>query len=227
MKTSPLDFLLSAVALGLILVCACAIAAWVVTPLSIRFFGDYHVIADSLLFLLSFGLLAALLTRILLVVRPLRSGNYSMDDPIFVYWKLLTVIYEFGRGALLPFTTVFARPLVAALFGAKVGGNAALGGRIVDPPLVVIADGAVFGLNSVLAPHTITSGRIILGTVRVGRGATVGVGVVVMAGVEIGDGAVVAAGSVLPPFTKVPAGELWGGAPARKIKVIEPTDLRG
>lgn len=37
----------------------------------------------------------------------------------------------------------------------------------------------------------------------------------------IGNGAVIAANSVISPGTEIPNDELWGGAPARKIKNIE------
>jgi carbonic anhydrase/acetyltransferase-like protein (isoleucine patch superfamily) len=188
--------------------------------------GDYHVVADALFFLLAYGTISGLLTRILLWLRPLRPGDYAMEESAFTMWKLLTVVYELGRGALLPFTTVFAQPAVAMLFGARIGRNVAMGGRIADPSFVTVGDGAVLGHNSVVTPHSITSGRILLRTVRIGRDATIGVNVVVMAGVDIGEGSVVAAGSVVPPATAIPPGELWGGVPARKLKVIEPPDLR-
>jgi len=226
MKTSALDFLLAGTALLALLACGLALTVFLVWPVTVRWFGDFHVLADTLAFLLAFGCLAALLTRLLLFLRPLRPGDYRMDEGIFTYWKLLTVIHEFGRGALLPFTTVFARPLVAVLFGARVGANTAFGGKVQDLPLVSIGDGAVLGHGSLIAAHAITSGRIILGEVRIGSGATIGVNVVVMAGTEVGEGAVVAAGSVLPPFSKVPGGELWGGIPAKRIKALESSDVR-
>lgn len=226
MKTRPLDFLLSGIALASILGAALGIIAVAVAPISGKILGDYHVIADALAFLLSFGLVAALWMRVLLAIWPLQPGDHAMDQPIFVVWKLSTVIYAFGRGALLPFTTVFAQPLVARLFGASIEGEAALGGRIADPSLVRIGAGAILGHNSAVTPHAITSGRIILEQVDIGRGATLGVNVVVMAGAKIGDGSVVAAGSVVPPFTTIPPGELWGGIPARKIKALEPEDFR-
>lgn len=226
MKTTPIDFLLSGLALALLLAGALALTGFLVAPLTAVWVGDYRAIANGLVFLLAFGLLSALLSRVLLALRPFQAGAYSMDDPLFIRWKLLTVIYEFGRGALLPFTTVFARPLVATLFGARIGANTALGGRIADPFLVTVGEGAVLGHNSVLTPHAITTGRLILKEVRIGRGVTVGVNTVVMAGAEIGDGSVLAAGSVVPPFTRIPPGELWGGVPARRIKALEDSDYR-
>jgi acetyltransferase-like isoleucine patch superfamily enzyme len=225
-KTGALDFLIAGLALGLILALSVAATGFLVMPLSMRWLGDYHVLVDGASLLLSYGLLSALLATVLQKLWPLRPGDYGMDQPIFVYWKLLTVNYEFGRGALLPFTTVFARPLVAKLFGARVGANVAFGGRIADPGLVSVGDGAVLGHNSVITPHAITSGQIILREVSIGRGATVGVNVVIMAGVQVGDSAIVTAGAVVPPHTSIPAGELWGGVPARKIKNLAPSDIR-
>jgi acetyltransferase-like isoleucine patch superfamily enzyme len=225
-KTHPLDFLLAGLALAVVSGLSLLLVAFVVVPLSTRWLGDYHVIADAALLLLSFGLLCAVLAAGLQKVQPLRPGDYAMEDRIFTYWKLLTVLYEFGRGALLPFTTVFARPLVAKLFGARIGRNVALGGRIADPALVSVGDDAILGHNSVLTPHAINSGQIILREVRIGRGATVGVNVVVMAGVEIGEGAIVTSGAVVAPHTRIPSQELWGGMPARKIKDLSPSDYR-
>ena len=227
MNTSPLDFLLSGVCLLLLAAVAGAVSFVLLGPYSAIAFGRYGPLVDVAAFLLVFGLGCAALSRLLLRARPLVPGQYSMDDSVFTYWKLLTVLYEFGRGALLPCTTVFARPLVAKLFGAEVGGETALGGRIADPSLVHIARGAVLGHNSVLTPHVITSGKILLQDVRIGAGATVGVNVVVNAGVDVGENSVVAAGSVIAPFTRIPPGELWGGVPARRIKALEASDQRG
>jgi acetyltransferase-like isoleucine patch superfamily enzyme len=128
------------------------------------------------------------------------------------------VVYEFGRGALLPFTTVFAKPLVAKLFGAKIGKDIALAGHLVDPEFITIGDEAIVGQGSVVTAHAITSGYLVLAPVNIGARATIGVNAVVMSGVEVGEGSVVTAGAVVPPDTKIPPGELWGGVPARKIK---------
>ena len=54
----------------------------------------------------------------------------------------------------------------------------------------------------------------------VGEGAVVGIGSVPMPGACIGKYAVVAPGAVVPPGTNIPAHEMWGGIPARKIKEL-------
>jgi carbonic anhydrase/acetyltransferase-like protein (isoleucine patch superfamily) len=52
--------------------------------------------------------------------------------------------------------------------------------------------------------------------------ALIGMGAVVMDDAEVGAGAIVAAGAVVLSRTKIGANELWGGAPAKFIKMVEP-----
>ena len=56
--------------------------------------------------------------------------------------------------------------------------------------------------------------------------ALIGMGAVVMDDAEVGEGALVAAGSVVLSRTKIGANELWGGAPARFIKMVDPATSR-
>jgi acetyltransferase-like isoleucine patch superfamily enzyme len=217
-KTEALDFVLSMIAITLLAAIATALTAMCALFFTRAWLGSYHVLADTLLFLLFFGLAAAGFCRILLALSLIRPGRYPMGDPLFRWWKLFTVIYEFGRGALLPFTTVFAKPLVAKLFGTQIGKDIALGGHLVDPEFISIGDEAIIGQDSVITAHTITSGYLILDPVIIGTKATVGVNVVVMSGVKVGEGAILAAGAVVPPNTEIPPGELWGGITARKLK---------
>lgn len=52
--------------------------------------------------------------------------------------------------------------------------------------------------------------------------ALIGMGAVVMDDAEVGEGALVAAGSVVLSRTKIGPHELWGGCPAKFIKMMEP-----
>jgi carbonic anhydrase/acetyltransferase-like protein (isoleucine patch superfamily) len=56
--------------------------------------------------------------------------------------------------------------------------------------------------------------------------ALVGMGAVVMDDAEVGEGAIVAAGAVVLSRTKIGPGELWGGAPAKFIKKVDPEQSR-
>src|SRR6478609_444406 len=156
MHTDPKDFLLSGLALAGLAIVTTFVVVLGVQPLSARVFSGYHWLVDGVAMLLVYGLLSSLLVRSMLASFPLRPGEYRMNDPHFTYWKFFTVVHEFGRGALLPFTTVFAKPLVAMLFGARVGRNTAMGGMLVDPPLIAIGDFAIIGLDSAKSPMLIS-----------------------------------------------------------------------
>ncbi len=56
--------------------------------------------------------------------------------------------------------------------------------------------------------------------------ALIGMGSVVMDDVVVGEGAIVAAGSVVLSRTNVPPHELWGGAPAKFIKKVDPEQAK-
>jgi len=56
--------------------------------------------------------------------------------------------------------------------------------------------------------------------------ALIGMGAVVMDDAEVGEGAIVAAGSVVLSRTKIGANELWGGAPAKFIKMVDEAQAR-
>lgn len=57
---------------------------------------------------------------------------------------------------------------------------------------------------------------------KIHDGALVGMGAVVMDDAVVGEGSIVAAGSVVLSRTVIPAGELWGGCPAKFIKKVDP-----
>lgn len=61
-------------------------------------------------------------------------------------------------------------------------------------------------------------------TVR--QGALIGMNAVVLDGADIGEGAIVAAGAVILARTKVNAGELWAGVPAKRVKMEDPEMAR-
>jgi serine acetyltransferase len=215
-KATFADFLSCTVAIGLLLTAALASVGYVSHPLAVRLIPDYFAIADFLALLFAYGVVSGVAIRLLVAVRALEAGEYAMDSPVFGYWKLLTIVYRLGHAALLPFTPIFLRPLVAWLFGARVGRHVAIGGTIDDPYLVTLGEGAVLGNNSLVAGSMIAGGRFTVGPVRIGAGATVGANAVVLPGTELGDGALLLGGSIVVAGTRIPAGETWRGNPARK-----------
>ncbi len=71
--------------------------------------------------------------------------------------------------------------------------------------------------NDVSVGHNVT-----LHGCKVKDYALIGMGAVVMDDAVVGEGAIVAAGSVVLSRTQIGPNELWGGAPAKFIKMVEP-----
>jgi len=90
---------------------------------------------------------------------------------------------------------------------------------------VEIGDNSGIGSGCVLADHnhsTAIEGRSMrdqtmeIAPIVIGKDVIVGVNSVILRGVQIGDGAVVGAGSVV--VNSIPAGEIWVGNPAKKLR---------
>lgn len=223
MKTYPIDFFLSMIALTVVAGVALGALSALRLAGTPELLGPTQAALDVFAFLFVFGVACGIGCRLISRLGFLPAGQYDMDSRVFTAWKLFNVLFEFGRGALLPFTTVIARPLVARLFGTQLGRDVAIAGRLFDPQLIRLGNEVVVGHGSALTAHTIISGRITLSPIEVGDGATIGVNAVVMAGVTIGAGSIVTPCSVVMPNTRIPAGELWGGAPAAHIKSLTRT----
>ncbi len=56
--------------------------------------------------------------------------------------------------------------------------------------------------------------------------ALIGMGSTLLDHAEVGEGAIVAAGSVVTGKTKIGPNELWGGVPARFIKMVDPAQSK-
>ena len=215
MKTTWIDYLLSSIVITALLLASVGAVAFG-APYTRLVFSDYHVLVDLVVGLLLYGLLSAGGVRILLRLRPILPGAHGFDSKVFTHWKLVTITYRLGQGALRPFFPVFLQPLLEALFGAHIGRDVALGGTLDDPYMVRVGDGTVLGNASLVSGNYINAGVLTCGFVTIGKNVTVGANSVIFPGVDIGDNAVLAGGSYVMPGTHIPPGENWRGNPARK-----------
>lgn len=106
------------------------------------------------------------------------------------------------------------------LVGARVGKRASIGlGATLDvlfPDLVTIGEDAIVGYQTTILCHEYTREWYRTGPVAIEANATVGANCTILPGVVIGERAIVSAMSLVT--RDVPAGETWGGVPARPIK---------
>ena len=215
MKSHWTDYLYSSLLIGVLLGMSATVVALAHQPM-VGLLGAHHPLAEAALALMAYGVASALLLRLMLRLHPMPAGEHGPESSAFAYWKLLTVVYRLGQGAIgwcLPF---FLRPLRDALFGARIGADVAFGGTIDDPYLVTVGAGSVLGNASLVTANYMSQGKLVSQAVVIGAGVTVGANAIVMPGCILGDGAVLQSGAVLMPGTRVPAGETWRGNPARK-----------
>jgi hypothetical protein len=216
-KTGRLDYILCGLSITVLLGLATG-TAWLASSFGPLHGSPYRVVLGVGVFLLGYGLFTAALLAIVRRFFPYPVGEFAMDSGAFTFWKLSAVLTDLARKALSPYTTVFSMPLIFAAFGARVGGQAAFGGDVEDLPLVHFGDRCTIGHGSVITAHLITGDRVLFKPVWIGAQAVVGVHSVVLPGVTLGDGAVLAPNSVATVDTVIPAGELWGGTPARRLR---------
>lgn len=106
------------------------------------------------------------------------------------------------------------------LMGAKVHPYAAVGLEVTFdifyPQHITIEEDAVVGYRTTILCHEYMSDRYRIGPVVIKRRATIGANTTLLPGVIIGEGATVSAMSLVNK--DIPAGELWGGVPVRRIR---------
>jgi acetyltransferase-like isoleucine patch superfamily enzyme len=121
--------------------------------------------------------------------------------------------------AYIAYGSNISRDLVAGEYayigqGSMINGRVSIGAyTMFGAGVMCLGDDHRYDLPAVPA---IFSGRPSLRPTVIGRDVWVGARSIILAGVEIGDGAIVAAGTVVS--SNVPACEIHGGVPNRKIK---------
>lgn len=182
--------------------------------------GDFRGIALVVAALVLVFAYAILLNRLFLRVFPLRPGYLAPGSR-----------EEFAYHVYLLFYLVLFQPLTRSLFvpvplmrviyialGARLGVNSYSAGTLLDPPLTRIGDNCIIGHDAVLFAHAVEGQDLSLAPIEIGNNVTVGAKAVIQPGVLIGDDAIIAVNAVVTKGTRVAAGELWGGIPARRLR---------
>lgn len=217
MQTAKLDYILSSLCIFFLL-CFTAVFVAIIKNVAYLIFQDFAAIALVLIFLLAYGLSTALFLWVLRKLYPFAEGRYKMTHQQFTLWKLHAVLMQLGQPCVSLFIPIFLRPVLFYLFGAVLGKQIAIGGKLLDPFLITMKDYAVIGEDSVVTGHIMTNDNFILGKVVIGDRATIGVKSFIMPSVKVGENAIVLPGSVVSMGTQIPPNEIWGGNPAVRIR---------
>jgi len=160
--------------------------------------------------------------RVFLFFMPLREGeigeNTKEELGYHVYLLFyLILFYPLMRSGAVP---VPLMRLVYLALGARLGENTYSSGIILDPSLITIGSNSIVGQYALLVPHIIEGKRLAHHAIHIGNNVTIGAHAVVLAGVEIGDNAIVAAGAIVSKDSRIGPNEVWGGVPARPLRVV-------
>jgi non-ribosomal peptide synthetase-like protein len=205
--------------LGLAALCVIQASQWVIGGFAygnvvgggLPQLGWGWLVAGWLVLATPMGRTAIVLAARRLLLGDLRPGRYSRHSWLACrVWFLerLTEVCGIGRLAGTPWAGRYAR-----LIGASVGRGARLG--TVPHPGALVRIGARATLEGDVDMHGwwIDGQELVVGEVSIGAGARIGTRVMLMPGAVVENGAEVEPGSVVTGT--VPAGERWGGSPAR------------
>lgn len=150
-------------------------------------------------------------------LKPWRGIYYSMET---IPWYIHNAFTYIVRYTFLEFITPTPlNILFFRLMGMKIGKDAMINtSNISDPCLIELGDKVTIGGSATVVCHYAAGGFLIIAPVRIGKGATVGMKATVMGDVEIGEKAKVLPNSFVMPKSRIPAGEIWGGVPAQRIR---------
>lgn len=167
---------------------------------------------------------ALLVFRLFLGAWPLRAGEVSLgSQQEFVYHVyllfLLMLFHPIIRGGILPVPLM--RPFYQAM-GARLGPNTYSSGILFDPLFISIGANTIVGHGALIIPHAVEGERLAFYPISIGDNVTIGAYATLLGGVTVGDGAIISIGAVVTKGSRVGAGEVWTGMPARRAGIRSP-----
>ena len=159
------------------------------------------------------------------IIRPkLEEAREPTESWLTIRWAFLSLFHRLALPALKWMVPSFVGNAYYRMMGCKIGKGAQLNSPFInDCFMVEIGARTVIGGNAVINGHLFEKDGIHLAKIRIGADAVVGTTAQINPGCIIGDKAVIASRAVLPKFTIVPAGEIWGGIPAKCIRLADGT----
>ena len=152
----------------------------------------------------------------------LEPGRYPLRSFVTIQWAWSMVFHRLAILFLPILVPSFIGTIYYRLAGAKIGSGCQINTpHLNDAGSVILGDNVVIGGNAIINAHLTERGELVMAPVKIGNGALIGGNSTVQPGCTIGEGAVVANRAVLPKWTDIPAGEIWGGVPAKCIRLAD------
>ena len=136
-----------------------------------------------------------------------------------VRWAFLNVIDRLAKPCVHHMVPSWITDFYYRALGCKIGKDCFVSSDTInDPYLVTIGDNSIIGSKVIITPHLAEKNDLVLSSITIGNNCLIGLGAQINPGCVIGDGAVIASRAIVPKYTNIPAGEVWAGIPAKKIK---------
>ncbi|MCK4810098.1 MAG: hypothetical protein KAS99_04085 [Candidatus Omnitrophica bacterium] len=193
----------------------------IMSGLYFNLFFIFILLISVMIFYVIFLLFIIIYYRTLLAFIPHQEDTVYLTEkiPYQTRQQLRTILTGVASDIATPILYYFSDWL--KLFGAKVGKNFVLRGKVCNPELLEIGNNVLIGNSSFITAHLKDGVRLIFKKIKIGHNCTIGVKSILFPGVEIGDNSIIGAYSLLPKDMKIPPNQVWAGIPAKKIKDIE------
>ena len=145
----------------------------------------------------------------------LKPGRYPLWGATYFRWWLANKFCELPDVFLLAGTPWM--PLYLRALGARIGRDAMIDMvTLAAPELLTVEDGVSIGTFANIENARVEGGELIVGPVHLRKDSVVESYSVLEEHTEVGERAHLAGQSALAAGRKIPADELWVGAPARR-----------
>tara|TARA_Y100001970_G_scaffold243388_1_gene308619 strand:+ start:28678 stop:29397 length:720 start_codon:yes stop_codon:yes gene_type:complete len=152
----------------------------------------------------------------------LETGRYPLRSFVTIQWAWSMVFHRIAQLFLHVLVPSFIGTLYYRMAGAKIGSGCQLNTpNLNDAGSVILGNRVVLGGNATINAHLTEKGELVMAPVTIGDDALIGTGAVVQPGCNIGIGTVIASRAVVAKWTDVPDGEVWGGIPAKRIRLAD------
>jgi acetyltransferase-like isoleucine patch superfamily enzyme len=158
-----------------------------------------------------------------IILRPnLPEARVPLKSALTVRWAFLSLLHRMATPFLNQAVPSWVANTYFRAMGCTIGSGAQItSSRINDCFMVTLGDDVVIGGDATINGHVVEKGELVLAQVKIGTGAIIGARCTIMPGCIIGDGAVIAGHAILSKWTEVPPGEIWGGVPAKCIRLAD------
>ena len=208
---------------GICMIPSAAILLW-----TSEFVADFSFVEQAIGFglaggaaFLAFGLCTIFLSGFIgMLTKPrLLEARVPLQSYTTIRWALASILHRFALLFLRHLTPTWIGNTHYRMMGAKIGKGVQINSdNLNDAWTLTIGDGTVVGGHAVLNGHLTEQGELVLAPIVIGKNCLIGGQSTVQPGCVIGDGATLAYNAVLPKWTEIPAGEVWGGIPAKCIR---------